>query len=310
MALVVLTGLGAGFIAAGSDERVGRATVAVSGQKGRTHDPLAHLGVRAGRPDARAGAASSGPPTTTATTTRIPDQHHQGPLRVALYGDSLAFEAQASFVNAVTEAGTATVRVHAFPGTAICDFLDQMRADAALWRPQAVVIEFSGNAVTSCMRDNNGMPPTGSSLVSRYMTDAREVIDIFSAIGTRLSFASSPIFRSAYPGRNSMADAVNVMYASLASSSDGAGFVDAGQAVEDHGLYTETLPCLAEEPCSGQLDAQGQRVNVVRAADGVHFCPTAKSVEEARTGGCPIWASGAVRYGRALAAPVVEELTS
>jgi hypothetical protein len=30
---------------------------------------------------------------------------------------------------------------------AMCDYLDQMRADAASWRPQAVVIEFGGIAI-------------------------------------------------------------------------------------------------------------------------------------------------------------------
>ena len=45
----------------------------------------------------------------------------------------------------------ADVKTRTFGGTAICDFLEQMRADASELEPDAVVIEFSGNALTPCV---------------------------------------------------------------------------------------------------------------------------------------------------------------
>ena len=38
-------------------------------------------------------------------------------------------------------------------GPCLCDWLDDMQDDAAVLHPTSVVIEFSGNAFTSCMHD-------------------------------------------------------------------------------------------------------------------------------------------------------------
>ena len=58
-------------------------------------------------------------------------------------------------------------------------------------------------------------------------------------------------------------------------------YVDAGAAVLDEGRWTETLSCLPSEPCVGGTDPLGRAVNVVRAPDGVHFCPVSKERAEA-----------------------------
>jgi hypothetical protein len=65
---------------------------------------------------------------------------------VILYGDSLAAESQDHFRAALESAGITDVRTETFGGTALCDWLDRMRSDAADVHPTAVVIEFSGNA--------------------------------------------------------------------------------------------------------------------------------------------------------------------
>ena len=75
------------------------------------------------------------------------------------------------------------------------------------------------------------------------------------------------------------------------------------------GRWTETLPCLPTEPCTGGRDASGTPVNVVRAPDGAHFCPGAPAAVRGVTAACPVWSSGAWRFGNAMAAPVVAELT-
>jgi hypothetical protein len=58
------------------------------------------------------------------------------PVHVALYGDSLASEAQEFFVSAVTAHRRAEIRTGTYGGTAICDWLDQMRTDAANGDPE------------------------------------------------------------------------------------------------------------------------------------------------------------------------------
>ena len=64
--------------------------------------------------------------------------------------------------------------------------------------------------------------------------------------------------------------ALNQIYQSLAAPNVGVTYDDAGQAVMANGQFTWTLPCLSAEPCTGPAGT-----NIVRAPDGVHFCPMA-----------------------------------
>jgi hypothetical protein len=67
---------------------------------------------------------------------------------VILYGDSLAWEAEDSFVGAFAGQRGVEVLTRTHGGTAICDWLDEMQDDAARLAPGAVVLEFSGNNLT------------------------------------------------------------------------------------------------------------------------------------------------------------------
>jgi hypothetical protein len=254
---------------------------------------VAVLGAGVGTAGARFRSAPSVGVKTGGFVPRV------GPLRVALYGDSLAFEAQDHFVAAVTATGQAEVRTGTYGGTAICDWLDQMRRDAAEWRPQFVVVEFSGNALTPCMKDGDGRPLADAAYWDRYATDARTVVEIFSAVRARVFFAGSPISRAGERSGDFNGGQLNALYATIA----GAQYIDAGAAVLDRGHYAEALPCRADEPCIG---ADG--TNVVRAPDGAHFCPGGDAARDGVTGACTVWSSGAWRYGRALAAPAVARL--
>jgi hypothetical protein len=242
------------------------------------------------------------PPTTTDPAI-VPAT----PLAVSLYGDSLAFQAQDSFKQALTRAGPVSVQTFTFGGTAICDWFTRMRTDAETRRPEAVVVEFSGNAFTPCMRDDAGQPLAGASKLEKYRADAQEVIDIFSAVGAQIYLVGAPISRAEAEAQSADWNQLNSLYATIPDRRPDVTYVDAGGAVEDHGAYTDALPCLADEPCSGGTDALGRRVNVVRAPDGVHFCPNASGAVLGVTADCPVWSSGAFRYGRAMAAPVVAD---
>ncbi|HEX4775421.1 MAG TPA: hypothetical protein VFW74_01495, partial [Acidimicrobiia bacterium] len=89
---------------------------------------------------------------------------HPGPIRVAVYTDSLGFEARGVVIVKLAAAGL-DVRYSGRPGTAPCDWTtpDHMGADAA-WAPDVVVLEFSGNNATPCTVGPAG-PLTGTALV-------------------------------------------------------------------------------------------------------------------------------------------------
>jgi hypothetical protein len=224
---------------------------------------------------------------------------------VILYGDSLSSESQSYFAEYLMRNGITDVRTSTFGGTALCDYLDDMRQDAAAFRPTTVVIEFSGNAFTPCMQDANGTPVTGDDYFARYRDAATEALRIFAPWGTHVYFVGTPLSRRTAEAHDPDAGRLNRLYASL-STLGLSTYVDAGAAVLDHGNWTETLPCLADEPCAGTTDASGVAVNVVRAPDGGHFCPGSPGAVGGVTGQCPVWSSGAFRFGTAMATPVVE----
>jgi hypothetical protein len=181
-----------------------------------------------------------------------------------------------------------------------------MPRDATTFRPQAVVLEFSGNALTPCMRDGAGQPLSGTAKLEKYTSDANIAIHIFTATGARVYLAGYPISRAAAEGLAPGWNQLNGLYAHLASITAGTGFIDAGSVVEDHGHYTDTLPCLTGELCIGTLDG-ARPANVVRSPDGVHFCPGGNDSVNPATGVCSVWSSGAYRYGLAMAAPVIND---
>ena len=230
-----------------------------------------------------------------------------GPLArpvVVLYGDSLAWESRQAFTEWFTDRPGVEVITRTFGGTAICDWLDQMADDAVSLVPGIVVVEFSGNSFTPCMQDEAGVPLTGDAVTERYLVDAAAVIALFAPIGTKVVFAGAPVSgpTSAVVGR------MNSLYADLADRHDGVWYEDAGAAVLDDDNYTISLPCLSSEPCEGGYNSDGLPVNIVRAPDGIHFCPVSGEAFAGVTDNCPVWSSGAYRYGRAMAQPVIEAL--
>ncbi len=230
--------------------------------------------------------------------------------RVVLYGDSLAWQSQDFFAAALHRAGIAQVTTRTFGGTAICDFLPQMRADAAALRPDAVVIEFSGNALTPCMKALDGSPLSGAAYLEKYAQDAAAALDVFVPGHTLVVFAGAPINHRSELTNDPTTPDLHAIYAALAASSPYGRYTDAGASVLADGHWTETLPCLPGEPCTGGRDAHGTPVNVVRAPDGAHFCPGAPAAVRGVTAACNVWSSGSWRFGNAMASPVISELAA
>jgi len=217
-------------------------------------------------------------------------------VAVLLYGDSLADEGQhwfeASFPSSVK------VEVHVLGGTAICDFLPQLRGDVARARPAAVVFEFAGNAVTRCTQPAPAVAATRQQLDERYRADAATATRLATAIGGEAWWMGAPVNRD--PGAEIGNGDIRAIYQGLARQYPRTHYVDAGAAVERDGQFTATLPCLPEEPCA-RVDGNE---NVVRADDGGHLCPS----HQLFTDTCSVWSSGAYRFGRAMALPVLASL--
>ena len=224
----------------------------------------------------------------------VPELPPPGPPRIALYGDSQASEAGQDFAFLASNSG-ASVRVRTFPGTATCDYLASMAADAQDWQPTAVVLAFSGDAFTPCMAGYQLGTP---QYFAKYKADTQTAISIFRAIGTKVILVGLPLDASASLSQN--ASALNQIYQSLADANIGVTYADAGQAVMANGQFTWTLPCLSGEPCTGPAGT-----NVVRAPDGVHFCPDGKTTPVGGLEECDVYSSGAFRFASAMLGPAL-----
>jgi hypothetical protein len=231
--------------------------------------------------------------------TGVPGQ--QRPARIALFGDSLAEDASSFFQAGLTAHGRAQVELQTLPGTAICDWFKAMTHVVGRMRPDAVVVEFSGNNLTPCVQNSAKQPLVGAALLARYQADAIKATQILIRHGATVYWAGAPADRS--DTLSAQAAAVRSIYEQLPARFPQVHFVPAGTVVLlDGTTYTDYLPCLPNEPCTGPTIG-GKRTNRVRAPDGVHFCPVVVTGRHA----CPVWSSGAFRFGTAMAAPVIAQ---
>lgn len=263
--------------------------------------------------------------TTSATTTTSPgdvliatelrDGIPDTPAgyRVALYGDSLSWETAEHLGDQLRHGGRLALDNRSFPGVAVCDFLPQMRTDAADGTLWAAVLLFTGNAFTPCMADTSGAPLAGEAAWEKFATDLDEAIGVLTAAGARVYLPTLPVSRTQYAeleaGTIDLTDSqrVNDVLVAAAANHAGVTVVPAADAVTGpSGAYVEALPCLPVEPCTGGLDADGVPVNVIRGPEGNHFCPGGYADYDALEGLCPTWDSGAFRYAAAIAGPIVE----
>jgi hypothetical protein len=222
------------------------------------------------------------------------------PLRVLLVGDSIAEESSGPFTFALSGSVQATVTTEVLGGTALCDWLPGLPAELLRVRPEVVVLEFVGNAFTPCTRDSTtGEPLSGVPLAIKYGADAARAAAMFRDDGVAIYWANAPRPRSADSTSALIADAAAAGSAAVTPTHR----IDAGDSVLISGEYTDYLPCLPFEPCTG-VDAAGQPAARVRAPDGLHFCPVATATVDGLIASCPVWSSGAWRYGLALAAPI------
>lgn len=217
---------------------------------------------------------------------------------IALFGDSLAWEAEPYFRSLIQATGNTALTSNTFGGIAICDTLDEMRTMAKKKTFGAVQIEFSGNSLTPCM---SGYPHGTQAWLDKYRADAITAVGIFAPLGTRVFLIGSPVSLSQWNSQSPDATSINDVYAQIAASDPThVTYVDAGAAVlSAYGGFTRTRTCLIAEPCTGPA-VDGIHSNVVRSPDGKHFCPEEVGDSKGVVGGCLVYSSGAYRYANAM----------
>jgi hypothetical protein len=203
--------------------------------------------------------------------------------RTVLVGDSLAQES-ASVVQFLTPGRRFVAKY--WGGTAPCDWVG---TDLRASRSAVVAITFTGNSLTECMSDGRGGHLADHALVDRYTEDLAVLIDRSRRAGARVVLVGQPVRAASFSADVEVAG-INAVLEAFAARYAYVSYVDAGAQVETaDGRFTERLPCGAfDQTC----DPDG---TVVIRGDGVHFCPVVD------THPCPVWSSGAFRFGSAIA---------
>ena len=221
------------------------------------------------------------------------------PTRVALYGDSLASESRAAFAARMIERSPSAagdeVTVSTFPGTALCDYRAEIVADLTTRRPQVIVLEFSGNSLTECMRNERGanLRIGSDGWRDRYLDDLHAIVKVANATDTTVVWGTAPPVDTPgsptdYPRR------ITGAVRALAERTPNLEVADTGAALTTDGhSYRPTLPCRSDER---EICTDGHVV--VRSDDRLHFdCHGALAVRTT----CDGYSAGARRYGEALA---------
>jgi hypothetical protein len=257
----------------------------VVGPTGRAESTAPPAGEQAGSAGAGGTARSIVPPVT----------------RVALYGDSLTFEAR-RYLPAIAAAHRVQLEERSFPGVAICDWFDDLASRLPTFRPDVVVLAFYGNSATECMADGPGRFLQGQAKADKYERDATMAAALARAVGAEVVLVGAPrsFEQQLDPGWERVRDA----YRRVANRSEGdVSFVDAGPTIAPGGQYAQTQPCLPREQAMVEYDGArpcfAGRI-LVRSSDGLHFCPHGLDHAFGGWNECPRYMSGAYRYGLVL----------
>ena len=183
------------------------------------------------------------------------------------------------------------ITVAAYFGLAPCDLAKGVRHDV-LSSPGAIVLEFSGNNLTPCMK-RNGKSLTGAAYYAAYGHDVDALVVAAVAHEIPVLIVGAPSF----PDNENVPDRVelNAVLRAVADAHPGARYVASAPDVSPDG-FARTLPCLEEETAA--LGCEDGRITV-RGGNGIHF-------DDPRTVPCPsghhvcIYTAGGHRFATAI----------
>jgi hypothetical protein len=224
---------------------------------------------------------------------------------VSVYGDSLVWEARNALGQLLRASGPA--RIESFGGTALCDFSQEIVDNARSEPTRLVVIAFTGNTFTPCMK-REGPSPSVAQWTAMYVADVNEVIG-------RLHELEVPVLLVGAPPSIDAADVtfwtpINAAWAGVAAQWRAVGadvsYADTGRVLADaDGQWTATLPCL---PTEGPERGCVEGLIPVRSPDRGHFCPQLGTPVNGAIQECAVWSGGAWRYALSIAGAVEQRL--
>jgi hypothetical protein len=207
------------------------------------------------------------PPSPEQPAPGTPDRRS----RVAFFGDSLGSETHPHLARLLADRG-ADYRFEGYPGAATCDYLDEMRSSERDYRPDVVVMLFTGNALTPCITDRSGdgrgiVGPDGSTFdlsafETAYLDDTRAAVATFGATVDVVLVGPPPT----HPARSAAALFIDVLYQRIADEHANVWYLSPDRLLTEDGDYVDELPCTFIEPCN-----PGERVPI-RADDRGHLC--------------------------------------
>lgn len=213
-----------------------------------------------------------------------------------MYGDSITGESSRQ----LTGHG---IEVHSFGGTAICDWLADMRRQAASGTVRKVYLEFVGNYFTTCV--------TSRPVVTAYRTDAALAVALWRAHRVRVVWVRPPEPRvlphPALVRRPAVAANAELLAAStfdevqVGEQQAGAdGYVDTSPLIAPGRVFASVVRCRGLEPCGVRAPAG---FDAARSSDGMHLCPTVNAtVAGVVTDTCTVYATSEQRFADQVSA--------
>ncbi len=178
-------------------------------------------------------------------------------LRVAVIGDSLIYESQDQIGFWMSMANI-DVQFVTLGGLAPCDFIEVGEQVANDFKPDVVILNFTGNSLSPCM---DAAVPMSAQYLDSYRSDAAALTALFADTGSRVWWTESLPHKDRFNKR--VAKALDKIYASTPGI---AGIIPVKEYfTTKRGRYSKRVPCrFAWERC------RRGRVRV-RAADGAHL---------------------------------------
>jgi len=229
-------------------------------------------------------------------------------LSVVGFGDSEGAETDQFLGGALRDAGevTTTFTPHDFPGTAVCDWVDNGTMESAV-NADVVALFFGGDGFTPCTDPSSHLSP--AALDDLTIADMKVAINLLLAGTVQHVVVISPV--PGHPSTSvraySLAPRLQSMVRSYHSSR--VSYIDSPSlSVSPTGSVPTTMPCTNLEisggVCQGPV-VNGMRTNLVFATNG-HFCiasltSDAPALPPPLPAPCPGFQPGAWRWANAEA---------
>ncbi len=214
-----------------------------------------------------------------------------------IVGDSLVAESQPTITKLLADRNGIWPTVLSVPGGALCDIDALVEQALRRERPDLVVLETHGGYRTDCFVARGSVGPTEDGYAERYRSDLQTMFDRLTRRGIDVIVVLAP---PDPPGALQRAqDALAEVIRTVALDYEAVTVTAAPSESIDGEGWSERGRC---EPIDRSVGACRGGVAILRAPDGVHFCPAGYEPGVV----CAVHSPGAHRYGSAIADVVIE----